>query len=152
MGIIGRLKSLADGAPLFGDTSDCSAARARITCAAILCSDTYHKERRSLLSARYSADSTHCSVTGDKFKNKEGRCQHMTLAAIKCRSILWCNFMINGLLRLVKRENQIKFDCGLAQGANYTHLCAAGEGKFRGNSNNCMQKPRKKHGSEYFCT
>ncbi|NYY76345.1 hypothetical protein DMI70_24175 [Escherichia coli] len=52
------------------------------------------------------------------------------------------------LLRLVKRENQIKFDCG-GTGANYTHLCAAGEGKFRGNSNN-MQKPRKKHGSEYF--
>jgi|GEM_PF-5026733 len=77
MGIIGRLKSLADGAPLFWRHFR------------LLSSESAHHMRGNTLililiikkggvcSLHDIAQiGTHCSVAGDKFKNKEGRCQH----------------------------------------------------------------------------
>lgn len=77
MGIIGRLKSLADGSPLFWRHFR------------LLSSESAHHMRGNTLililiikkggvcSLHDIAQiGTHCSVTGDKFKNKEGRCQH----------------------------------------------------------------------------
>lgn len=145
MGIIGRLKSLADGAPLFWRHFR------------LLSSESAHHMRGNTLILiliikkggvcflhNIAQIGAHCSVAGDKFKIRKEDVSTMTLAAIKCRSILWCNFMINGTPSVSETRKPDKVRLRPGTGALIILISAPlGRGNLGVIVINCMQKPRK---------
>ncbi len=124
-----------------GDTSDCSAASAHHMRGNTLILILIIKKGGVCSLHDIAQIGTHCSVTGDKFKIRKEDVSTMTLAAIKCRSILWCNFMINGTPSVSETRKPDKVR--LRRHRALIILISAPLGKFRVIVINCMQKPRK---------
>lgn len=77
MGIVGRLKSLTDGPSLFWRHLRLfSSKRAHHMCGNTLILILVVEKGGVCFLDDIAQISTHCPVAGDKFKNKEGRCQH----------------------------------------------------------------------------
>ncbi len=147
MGIIGRLKKPRRWCAAVLATLPTAQQRGRASHARQYSdSDTYHKERRSLLSARYSADrhSLLCHWRQVQKIRKED-VSTMTLAAIKCRSILWCNFMINGTPSVSETRKPDKVRLRHGTGALIILISAPlGRGNLGVIVINCMQKATQK--------
>ncbi|MFP1454402.1 hypothetical protein ACLB1O_07780 [Escherichia coli] len=146
MGIIGRLKSLADGAPLFWRhfrlLSSESAHHMRGNTLILIL--IIKKERPAFATTAQIAKLLLCRwPTSSKIRKED--VSTMTLAAIKCRSILWCNFMINGTPSVSETRKPDKVRLRPGTGALIILISAPlGRGKFRGNSNKLYAKATQK--------